>query len=1018
MADELTSLVVAVDSTSAKTAVSDLDSLASAGDRADRAVKKLEADFSSATFSNTRMMRVNQSLAQFRQGMQQAGASATKASADISKATFTPAQMYAANQSLRQYRENMQAAAAAAAKASADISSVTFNPRQMYAVNRSLNEYKRHLAETAAASNAMVRTNGVVAASHHQVSKAAAGYTKSQKELAFASRNLPAQFTDIAVSLQAGQNPMTVLLQQGGQLKDMFGGIGPAARAMGGYIAGLVTPLNLAAAAAAALVVAWTQGESEASEFNKSIELTGNFASTTSDRLTDMARGMAEFGTTQRAASRALAEVASTGRFTEQQIGMIGQAALDMERATGQAVSETVDQFEKLGESPVEAALKLNKTYHFLTSSVYEQIKALEEQGNTLGAAQVAMEAYADAVESRTADVEENLGTLQRAWRGVVGAAKAAWDAMLDIGRAETGREKFNALQEELAELQNPSNAASYAHLQGADRQRRIDAIREEMRELSNARIEEQKRLNREQQTRMAEEASMDLDREAARFATNAEKRNRERIAIQRKSDEAYRNAMAVGNRELAERIREDEEAILAGIDKKYADKPKRSSADREAERALKAQEREYSSLNERIAEHSAILAAASEQEENLSTVQKFAAKTLSDMENGYSLLSEAQQNDIRQKLELLLATDELNREQEKRNKLLEINAEINARIAMDEARRASEQSREIRGMGHGRETNELMASMDDIRDNAMQDRLHLAEEYGKQNRLNSREYLDQLQRINEAEQRQLQNEISHMERRREAAADWRVGARSAIEDIGTEMGDVAGRTRDGFLTAFSSMEQAIDRFAQTGKFKIRDFAKVVLAELLKIELRILLSKALTAMFGGFTGGGGGGMGGGGFSGGYTGDYSGIGSGYTGGGLPGYAMGGAFAGGRQLAAYALGGPLGGVRTSPALFAMANGGAGLMAEHKPEAIMPLERGPNGKLGVSNFGGGGGTQINVSTNVNIANDGSASSRTSSDMDEGRRLGNILDKRIREVLAEERRQGGSLWAMQNGR
>jgi phage-related minor tail protein len=60
------------------------------------------------------------------------------------------------------------------------------------------------------------------------------------RELAFATRGLPAQFTDIAVSLQGGQNPMTVLLQQGGQLKDMFGGVGNAARAMGGYVASLV----------------------------------------------------------------------------------------------------------------------------------------------------------------------------------------------------------------------------------------------------------------------------------------------------------------------------------------------------------------------------------------------------------------------------------------------------------------------------------------------------------------------------------------------------------------------------------------------------------------------------------------------------------------------------------------------------------------------------------------------------------------------------------------------------------
>ena len=66
-----------------------------------------------------------------------------------------------------------------------------------------------------------------------------------------ALRNVPAQMTDVVVSLASGQQPLTVLLQQGGQLKDMFGGVGAAAKAIGGYVAGLVNPFTLAAAAAA-----------------------------------------------------------------------------------------------------------------------------------------------------------------------------------------------------------------------------------------------------------------------------------------------------------------------------------------------------------------------------------------------------------------------------------------------------------------------------------------------------------------------------------------------------------------------------------------------------------------------------------------------------------------------------------------------------------------------------------------------------------------------------------------------
>lgn len=74
-----------------------------------------------------------------------------------------------------------------------------------------------------------------------------------------------------------------------------------------------------------------------------------------------------------------------------------------------------------------------------------------------------------------------------------------------------------------------------------------------------------------------------------------------------------------------------------------------------------------------------------------------------------------------------------------------------------------------------------------------------------------------------------------------------------------------------------------------------------------------------------------------------------------------FANGGAFAGGR-VTPFASGG----VVSRPTLFPMANG-AGLMGESGPEAIMPLKRGKDGKLGVE----GGGTtivqNINVSTGV---------------------------------------------------
>ena len=78
------------------------------------------------------------------------------------------------------------------------------------------------------------------------------------------------------------------------------------------------------------------------------------------------------------------------------------------------------------------------------------------------------------------------------------------------------------------------------------------------------------------------------------------------------------------------------------------------------------------------------------------------------------------------------------------------------------------------------------------------------------------------------------------------------------------------------------------------------------------------------------------------------------------GGISPFAAGGAFSGGR-LRAFAGGG----VVEGPTLFGM-RGGAGLMGEAGPEAILPLQRGADGRLGVA-AGGAGGRAVSVTVNV---------------------------------------------------
>ncbi|HCC2455953.1 TPA: phage tail length tape measure family protein [Klebsiella variicola] len=135
---------------------------------------------------------------------------------------------------------------------------------------RRLNEQQRQL-DTAKTSGmlsplAYDRLNSKLAESRDALEKTQAQLGKTSQsaaQTANAMRMIPAQMTDIVVGLSTGQSPFMVLMQQGGQLKDMFGGIGPAIKGVGTYVMGLVNPYSVAAASVGLLTYAVYQNRQE-----------------------------------------------------------------------------------------------------------------------------------------------------------------------------------------------------------------------------------------------------------------------------------------------------------------------------------------------------------------------------------------------------------------------------------------------------------------------------------------------------------------------------------------------------------------------------------------------------------------------------------------------------------------------------------------------------------------------------------------------------------------------------------
>jgi lambda family phage tail tape measure protein len=403
----------------------------------------------------------------------------------------------------------------------------------------------------------------------------------SAKQTAAALRGVPAQFTDIFTSLQGGQAPLTVLLQQGGQLKDMFGGIGPAARAMGGYVAGMITPLTLAAGSIGALALAYTKGREETAAFSNSLIMAGNAANTSVGQLQSLSyKVAATSGATVGAAAETLAALASSGRVSSQVLEQASRAAVELERVGGAAAAETVKEFEALGKSPVEAVLKLNDQYHFLTGAIYEQIKALSDEGKASEAAALAQETYANAVERRIPMLAQNLGLLEKAWLGIKGGAKEAWDAMLGIGREGSIDAQISILEKEIADRTKKTASKEY-HLWDIDTAGQqsgegLNILQEKLRALQSARSAQAQTAEWAQHLADVNAADLFISQRKEASLSKQERLEREIASIRA-------NAALAGTDE--ETVRK----LIAATEEKYADKKTGSRSSKTADPELEA---------------------------------------------------------------------------------------------------------------------------------------------------------------------------------------------------------------------------------------------------------------------------------------------------------------------------------------------------------------------------------------------------------------------------------------------
>ncbi|GDO80522.1 phage tail length tape measure protein [Escherichia coli] len=699
----------------------------------------------------------------------------------------------------------------------------------------------------------------------------------------------------------------------------------PKGMMLGGVIGGI-------AAAVYGLGKAWYDGQKEGEEFNRQLTLTGHYAGVTAGQLWTLSRAISGNGITQHAAAGALAQVVGSGAFRGNDIGMVARAAAQMERSVGQSVSDTINQFKRLKDDPVNAAKALDNELHFLTATQLEQIRVLGEQGRSSDAARIAMSALAEETGRRTSDIDNNLNALGSTLQTLTDWWNLFWDAAMNIGREDSLDAQIAALQEKIQRAKkfpwtNASTTVEYD-------QQQLDELQERKRQqdLQDAKDQAERNYQEQQKRRNAENAALNRMNE-----TEAARHQREiaRINAMQYADQAVRDA-------AIQRENERHEKALASGKKKT-----RAPRNDEATRLLLQYSQQQAQVEGQIA--------AARQSAGISTEKMTEAhkqllalqQRISDLDGKKLTADEksvlARKDELIQALTLLDVKQQELQKQTALNDLKKKTIQLSSQLAEEERAQRQQHDLDIATTGMGDKQRQRYQTQFSLQQKYQQKLEQLERDSRQKGTFGTDEYRNAEQTLTDSLNRQLNENRRYWQEQELMQADWKNGAMRAFQNFTENADNTAGTVEQLFTSAFSGMGNSLATFVTTGKFSFKSFTSSVLSDMAKILAQATMMKAVKGI------------------------GSALGMGSVLGSLSLNADGGVYQS-ADLSRYS-----GSVVNRPTFFAFAKG-AGVMGEAGPEAILPLRRGADGKLGVvADIGGSGIAMFAPQYNIEINNDG---------------------------------------------
>ncbi len=638
-----------------------------------------------------------------------------------------------------------------------------------------------------------------------------AGISAGQYKMAM--RQLPMQITDVVTSLASGMPVWLVAVQQGGQIKDSFGGIGNTFKVLLSYINPLTVGAVALGTALAAIAKAGYDSWKSQRDLANALVLTGGYAATTTGQITALTDEINKTSSATVGSIQAIAtSLAKSGKYSITQIKAITQTTAEWAAQTGESEKTITDYFDSIAKDPVKGLADLNDQFNFLKEGQLTYIENLRKTKGETAAADAATKLFADTMDKRLKDIADSATPLETMWTDIKKWAADSWKWVGDhtVGALNLIVDTVSSIINVIRKLIADGDAMIAQFI--VDAGRKLQKI-PGMGDFGNEFLAQQDQLIKDSKAKSAELAKTIAEQQA-------------RIA---KGEMGYIDAAK--NKDISggyssktkDRVNQEEKDILKNRNarKQQADAGVKIDEQYQAELlSLQAQLKvlqQHKGLDDKISQQRKdyfTTVAKFQVLEEASSKRKLTQSEKQMLANKQSIIAMAEQKAI--------VGDQIV-QQQRLNALLDKSVKYQNQMA-----EKTKALQDTAGMGSKEQeryrANAQMAadwqnnggSLSDPGFKAMQDASNKF--YAQQD----------AQMLN-----------------------WKAGFTHAWADIGNEVNDVYGNIGDITKSTFNGMANVLTEFVMTGKASFSDFAKSVISDITNMLIKMALFNAMSAAFGG-----------------------------------------------------------------------------------------------------------------------------------------------------------------------